>query len=83
MAPKKLAPEKPGSTNFDAKLLVNYSKRRPTGDPEHTGLVKEAGCDERAGSRFRRVASLLLAQAGRRESCALIRLVASEQSAWR
>jgi hypothetical protein len=29
---------KKGSTNFDAKLLVNYSKRKPTDERERTGF---------------------------------------------
>jgi hypothetical protein len=33
---------KKGSTNFDAKLLVNYSKRTPTDERERTGFVGEA-----------------------------------------
>jgi hypothetical protein len=33
---------KKGSTNFDAKLLVNYSKRKPTDERERTGFVEPA-----------------------------------------
>jgi hypothetical protein len=74
--------QKKGSTNFDAKLLVNYSKRTPIDERERTGFVGEARRG-RCGHQTKGQGWLIRTQAGIRAVWALIKQVAREHSAWR
>jgi hypothetical protein len=74
---------KKGSTNFDAKLLVNYSKRKPRDERERTGFVEEARRGRRGNQTKGQRGRLIRTQAGIKAVWALIRQLANEHSAWR